>query len=166
MDESPRTARARRVESSGSPTAVRAFASTGVLTERGIDTLDTVQAMVRYAGGGFATFESCWIYPDTFPSMTDSFIEVVGEAGVIHLPRVDDHLHLATTTGFTYPRTSIGADVHGQQLGAVTAALNHMTTCVSTGADTLITAQSSRDVIATLEAIHRSIASGEVEEVR
>lgn len=148
------------------PVSVWALASTGVLKERGIDTLDTVQALVRYAGGGFATFESCWIYPNTFPSMTDSFIEVVGEAGVIHLPRVDDHLHLATTTEFSFPRTSIGADVHGQRLGAVTAALNHMTTCVITGADPLVTAQSSRDVIATLEAIHRSIASGEVEEVR
>lgn len=147
------------------PVSAYAIAAKGVLAERGIDTLDSVQALVRYADGGFATFESCWIYPDTFPTMTDSFIEVVGGRGVIQLPRVDDQVHLATPEAFTYPRTSIGADVHGQRLGAVTSALHHMTTCVLTGTQPLVTAQSSRDVIATLDAIHRSIASGRVEEV-
>jgi predicted dehydrogenase len=148
------------------PVTAYAAAAKGVLSGRGIDTLDSVQALVRYANGGFATFESCWIYPDTFPTMTDSFIEVVGQQGVVQLPRVDDQVHLATSEAFSYPRTSIGADVHGQRLGAVTAALHHMTTCVLTGSQPLVTAQASRDVIATLDAIHRSIDSGQVEEIR
>ncbi|GAA4892116.1 Gfo/Idh/MocA family oxidoreductase [Tessaracoccus lubricantis] len=147
------------------PVSVFATASSGVLTTQGIDTLDAVQAQVRYPSGGFATFESCWIYPDTFPTMTDSFIEVVGTDGVIQLPRVDDQVHLATRDSFSYPRTSIGSDVHGQQLGAVTAALHHMTSCVLGGHDPLISLRSSRDVIATLEAVHRSIASGNPEKV-
>ncbi|MGD8214692.1 Gfo/Idh/MocA family protein [Aestuariimicrobium sp. Y1814] len=148
------------------PVSAYAVAATGVLQARGIDTLDSVQALVRYRNGGFATFESCWTYPDTFPTMTDSFIEVVGESGVVQLPRVDDQVHLATREAFTYPRTSIGMDVHGQQLGAVTAALHEMTSCVIERREPLVSARSSRDVIATLEAIHRSIESGQVETVR
>ena len=148
------------------PVTAYAAAAKGVLAGKGIDTLDSVQALVRYASGAFATFESCWIYPDTFPTMTDSFIEVVGQKGVVQLPRVDDQVQLATPEAFSYPRTSIGADVHGQRLGAVTAALHHMTTCVLTGSQPLVTAQASRDVIATLDAIHRSIESGQVEEIR
>lgn len=147
------------------PISAYAAASTGVLSSQGIDTLDSVQALVRYPSGAFATFESCWIYPDTFPTMTDSFIEVVGARGVVQLPRVDDQIHLATPDAFTFPRTSIGSDVHGQRLGAVTAALHDMTTSVLEDRAPLISMQSSRDVIATLEAIHRSIDSGAPERV-
>lgn len=147
------------------PVSAYAVSARGVLENKGIETLDSVQALVRYDSGAFATFESCWIYPNSFPTMTDSFIEVVGEDGVIHLPRTDDQIQLAREGAFEYPRLSIGADVHGQRLGAVTAALHHMTTCVAEGREPLVTASSSRDVIAVLDAIHRSIDSGQVEEV-
>lgn len=147
------------------PISAYALASRGVLSAKGIDTLDSVQALVRYDNGAFATFESCWIYPDTFPTMTDSFIEVVGEAGVIHLPRIDDQIHVTTANGHDYPRLSIGADIHGQRLGAVTAALHHMTTCVVESRPPLVSPRSSRDVIAVLDAIHKSIDTGQVEQV-
>ena len=55
--------------------AVEAYASgvRGVLSERGIDTYDAIQAQVRYRRGAIATFESCWIYPNSFPTMVDSW---------------------------------------------------------------------------------------------
>lgn len=142
------------------PVEVFATAIEGVLTGRGIDTPDAIQAQVRYRNGAVATFESCWIYPDTFPTMTDSFIEVIGTDGVLHLPRTSDQLEVATAKGFDYPRTSVGADVHGVRLGAVTAALQHMINCVLTGEQPLVSARSSRDVIATLDALHRSLKIG------
>lgn len=147
------------------PAEVFASSVSGVLTGRGIDTPDAIQAQVRYRNGAVATFESCWIYPDTFPTMTDSYIEVIGTEGVVQLPRQSDQLEVATSKSFSYPRTSIGADVHGVRLGAVTAALQHMITCVISGEQPLVTAQSSRDVIAALDAVHRSLASGTLERV-
>jgi len=132
----------------------------GVLQRRGIDTEDAIQAQVRFASGAVATFESCWIYPDTFPSMTDSFIEVVGEAGVIHLDRKGEQLEIATARGFDYPRTSITPVLHGVQHGALAACVSHLLGCVETGAQPLVPLRSSRHITAILDAIHRSLAAG------
>lgn len=148
------------------PVSAYATAVHGVLESRGIETPDAVQAQVRYEGGAVATFESCWIYPNTFPTMTDSFIEVVGQAGVVHLPRVSDQLELATETRYEYPRLSVGVDLHGVRGGAVTAALSHVLTCVLEGTAPLIDLRSSRTVIAVLDAIHRSLDSDRPEPVR
>ncbi|MBI4626758.1 MAG: Gfo/Idh/MocA family oxidoreductase [Verrucomicrobia bacterium] len=141
-------------------TEVYATAVRGVLRRRGIDTEDAIQAQVRFASGAVATFESCWIYPDTFPSLTDSFIEVVGEEGMIHLDRKDDQLEIASQRGFDYPRTSIMPILHGVQRGALAAMLSHVIGCVETGAKPLVSLRSSRHVTAILDAIHRSLADG------
>lgn len=148
------------------PRTVYANAVRGVLDARGIDTPDAIQAQVTYEGGAVATFESCWIYPNTYPTMTDSFIEVIGERGVLQLPRIDDQVWLSTEESFDFPRTSVGSDIHGRRAGAVTAALHHMITCVLEDRQPLVSLQSSRDVIAVLDALHRSIDSGQVEDVR
>jgi len=148
------------------PVSVYANGVSGVLQAHGVDTPDAIQAQVTYEGGGVATFESCWIYPNTFPTMTDSFIEVIGERGVIHLPRLDDQLQMATEDTFEYPRMSIGADIHGKRSGAVTAALDHMVTCVLEDRDPLISLQSSRDVIAVLHGLHQSLVSHLPEQIQ
>jgi len=141
-------------------TEVYATAVRGVLRWRGIDTEDAIQAQVRFVSGAVATFESCWIYPDTFPSMTDSFIEVVGEEGMVHLDRKDDQLEIASTRGFDYPRTSIMPILHGVQHGALAAMMSHVIGCVANGTKPLVTLRSSRHVTAILDAIHRSLADG------
>lgn len=141
-------------------TEVYATAVRGVLRRLGIDTEDAIQAQVRFASGAVATFESCWIYPDTFPSMTDSFIEVIGEEGMIHLDRKDDQLEVASARGFEYPRTSIMPILHGVQHGALAATVAHVIDCVANDTRPLVTLRSSRHVTAILDAIHRSLADG------
>jgi len=146
-------------------TEVYATAVWGVLRGRGLDTPDAIQAQVRYDGGQVATFESCWIYPNSYPSMTDSFIEVVGEAGMMHLKRDSEQIELAHAAAFEYPRTSVGAMIHGVQRGAVSDALHHMVTCVIDRAEPLVSLESSRHVTAILDALHRSVQSGKAEAV-
>jgi predicted dehydrogenase len=147
-------------------TEVYATAVRGVLERRGIDTPDAIQAQVRYARGGVATFEACWIYPDTFPTMTDSFIEVIGEAGVIHLERKDEQLQIATEAAYEWPRTLVKPTIAGRQVGALTEIVHHMIACVRDDLAPLVTLESSREVTAILDAIHRSTASRRPEAVR
>ena len=128
-----------------------------VLAGMGIPTYDAIQAQVRFASGAVATFESCWIYPDTFPSMTDSFIEVVGQHGVVHLDRKDDQLEIATPARFDHPRTSIMPVLHGVQAGALAMADRHMIDCLLAGTDPLVSLQESRQVTAILDAVHESV---------
>ncbi len=146
-------------------TEVYATAVWGVLRQRGIETPDAIQAQVRFDGGRVATFEACWIYPNTYPSMTDSFIEIVGETGMMHLKRDSEQLELATASTFEYPRTATGSMIHGEQRGAVADALQHMVSCVLEDRAPLVTLASSRHVTAILDALHRSLASGNPEKV-
>ena len=147
-------------------TEVYATAVWGVLHSRGIETPDAIQAQVRFAKGGVATFESCWIYPNTFPTVTDSFIEVVGEAGVIHLERKDEQLQIATQEAYEWPRTLVRPMIAGRQQGALTEIVHHMIACVRDDKPPLVTLESSREVTAILDAVHRSIASRKPEAVR
>lgn len=146
----------------GADSAVEVYATAvrGVLDARGITTPDAIQAQVRFASGAVATFESCWIYPDVYPTMTDSFIEVVAETGVIHLDRKDDRVEVAAADGFTYPRTSIMPVIHGVPAGALAMADSHMIQCVAEGRPPLVSLRESRQVTAILDAIHRSIDAG------
>jgi len=141
-------------------TEVYATSVRGVLDRLGIKTEDAIQAQVRFASGAVATFESCWIYPNTFPSMTDSFIEVIGEEGMVHLDRKDDQLEIASQRSFDYPRISIMPVLHGVQHGALAAGLSHLIRCVESRTKPLVTLESSRHVTAILDAIHRSLAAG------
>jgi predicted dehydrogenase len=143
--------------------AVEVYASavTKVLRARGIDTPDAIQAQVRYKNGAVATFESCWVYPNTFPTMTDSFMEVIGTDGVIHLPRTIEQFEIATHERYEYPRTQLMTTIHGRQRGAVHAALIQALDCIRTGREPLVTLASSRHVTAILEAIHQSIEAKE-----
>lgn len=146
-------------------TEVYATAVWGVLRGRGVETPDAIQAQVRFSGGQLATFEACWIYPDSYPSMTDSFIEVVGEKGMMHLKRDSEQVELATEASFEYPRTSIGSTIYGETRGAVYEAVQHMVTCVLEDKAPLVTLESSRHVTAILDALHRSLESGVGEKV-
>lgn len=144
---------------------VYATAVSQVLRGRGIDTPDAIQAQVRFRGGAVATFEACWTYPDTFPTMTDSFVEVIGSAGVMHLDRKTEQIEVATSQGFEYPRTALNMPVHGHRVGAVPNAIGHFVDCVRDGRQPLVTLESSRHVTAILEAIHRSIETRQPERV-
>lgn len=142
------------------PVEVFATAVSGKLRGLGIDTPDAVQAQVRYAGGAVATFESCWVYPDSFPTMVDSFVEVVGTEGVIHLDRKHEQIEIATEHGYTYPRNLLQRTVHGVSAGAVRDCLWHFVDCVATGTEPLVTIESAATTTAVLEALHTSARTG------
>lgn len=50
------------------------------------------------------TFESGWIYPDTFPSTVNSFMELIGMAGHLHFDRKCDSIEVSTREKFSYPK--------------------------------------------------------------
>lgn len=146
--------------------SVRANSVSGVLREHGVDTTDGIQILASYASGATGTFESCWIYPNTFPTMVDSYVQVVGTEGVIQLDRQKEQIAIASPKTYTFPRNLITIDLHGELSGAGAAALNHWVTCVVTGAAPIVDLASSRQVTAVLEAAHQSLATGADVQVR
>ena len=137
----------------------------GVLTGRGVDTWDVVQAIVTFQGGAVATFEAAWIYPNAFPTLTDSFVEVIGTDGHLHFDRKRESIEMSTARQFTYPKTFLLSDVFGRMRGAFVECLSDFVSAIAQDREPRVTAFDGRQVTAVLDAIARSLASGRPEAV-
>ncbi len=142
------------------PVEVHAYGAKGVLSARGIDTYDLIQAQVKFASGAFATIESAWIYPNAFPTITDSFVEVIGSAGHLHFDRKRESIELSTETKFTYPKTFLMQEIFGKLRGAFVECLNDFVTAILDDTPPQVTAFDGRQVTAVLDAVSRSLAKG------
>jgi predicted dehydrogenase len=147
------------------PVEVRAWGRKEVLRARGINTYDVIQAQVRFACGAIVTFESAWIYPNTFPSIVDSFMEVLGSAGHIHLDRKCESMEISTEKKFSYPKGFLNLEIFGRMRGAFPSCLEDFLYAILDDTEPKVTACDGRQVTATLEAIHRSLASGVEEKI-
>ncbi|MGH9616137.1 MAG: Gfo/Idh/MocA family protein [Acidobacteriaceae bacterium] len=147
------------------PTEARAWGRKSVLAARGIDTYDIIQAQVKFASGAFATFESAWVYPNTFPSIVDSFVEVVGGAGHIHMDRKCESIEMSTAKQFSYPKGFLNLEIFGRMRGAFPSCLEDFLYAILDDTAPRVTGLEGRQVTATLEAIHKSLESGNTEPV-
>jgi len=147
------------------PLAVHAYGTKGVLAARGIDTYDIIQAQVKFKSGSFATIESGWIYPNTFPSIVDSFVEIVGSSGHLHFDRKRESVELSTEKQFTYPKTFLNCEVFGKLRGAFVECLSDFIDAIVDNEEPKVTALEGRQVTAVLDAVSRSLSSGTVEAV-
>ena len=147
------------------PVAVHAYGSKGVLAERGVDTYDIIQAQVKFNSGSFATIESGWIYPNTFPSIVDSFVEIIGSHGHLHFDRKRESIELSTEQQFTYPKTFLNYEVFGKLRGAFVECLSDFIDAIIDDTEPKVTAIDGRQVTAVLDAVSRSLSSGKIEAV-
>ncbi len=148
------------------PVEVHAYGAKGVLAARGIDTYDLIQAQVKFEGGAFATIESAWIYPNSFPSIVDSFVEVVGSAGHLHFDRKRESIEMSTEQQFTYPKVFLNYEIFGKLRGAFVECLSDFVDAIINDTEPSVTAFDGRQVTAVLDAVSRSLASGRTEAVK
>jgi len=142
------------------PVETRAWGIKEVLVARGIPTYDLIQAQVRFASGAFVTFESGWIYPNTFPTNVDSYIQLIGSNGHVHLDRKRESFETSNDQKFAYPKQFLNADIFGRQRGAFPSCLEDFIFAIINDTETRVTGIDGRQVTATLEAIHNSLDQG------
>jgi predicted dehydrogenase len=147
------------------PVEVRAYGAKGVLTELGIDTYDVIQAQVKFESGAFATFEAAWIYPDTFPTIVDSFVEVIGSHGHLHFDRKRESIEMSTPEQFTFPKTFLTNEIFGKLRGAFVECLSDFVDSIINNTEPKVTAFDGRQVTAVLDAVSRSLESGKTEAI-
>jgi predicted dehydrogenase len=143
------------------PVEVYACGSKRVLAERGINTYDLVQAQVKFTSGAFATIESAWIYPNSFPSIVDSFVEVLGSAGHLHFDRKRESVEMSTAESFTYPKTFLSYEVFGKLRGAFVECLSDFLDAILNNTEPKVTPLDGRQVTAVLEAVTQSLKSNQ-----
>jgi predicted dehydrogenase len=143
------------------PVEARAWGRREVLVKMGIPTYDVIQAQVKFASGAFVTFESGWIYPNTFPSTVDSFMEVIGTAGHVHLDRKRESIEISTEKKFSYPKGFLISDTFGRLRGAFPMCLEDFLLAIRDDTEPHVNGTDGRQVTAALEAIHESLRTGE-----
>lgn len=139
----------------------RALGRKEVLAARGIPTYDAIQAQVKFASGAFATFESAWIYPNTFPSTVDSYMELIGTAGHLHFDRKRESIEMSTEKKFSYPKMFLNSEVFGRLRGAFPSCLEDFLYSILEDQPTRVDGFDGRQVTAILKAIHESLETGQ-----
>lgn len=140
------------------PLEARAYGRKEFLPALGVPTYDMIQAQVKFANGAFVTFESGWIYPNTFPTNVDSYIQIVGSAGTVLLDRKSESLEVCTEKSFSYPKNFLSAEVFGRMRGAFPSCLEDFAYAILKDQPPRISGFDGRQVTAALEAIHESLA--------
>ena len=144
------------------PVEVKGYGIKRVLKEKfGWDTYDAMQGLVKFSRGGFATFESTWIYPESHPAMPDSFMEIVGEHGHVHLDRKAEAIEMSSNEGFAWPRSLLNFEVFGRWVGAFPDCINSFIDAVVEDREPYVTAYDGWRSTAVLDAIHRSADTGD-----
>lgn len=147
------------------PVETRAYGVKEVLVQRGIDTYDLIQAQIKFDSGAIATIESAWIYPNTFPTIVDSFVEVVGSEGHLHFDRKRESIEMSTPQQFSYPKTFLTHEIFGKLRGAFVECLSDFLDSIINKSEPKVTAFDGRQVTAVLDAVTRSLDSGQTEKI-
>ena len=143
------------------PVEVKGYGIKKVLKEKmGWDTYDAMQGLVKFSRGAFATFESTWVYPESHPAMPDSFMEVVGEHGHVHLDRKTEAIEMSTPDGFKWPRSLLNYKVFDRWVGAFPSCINSFVDDILEDREPVVTAYDGWRSTAVLDAIHRSADTG------
>ncbi len=124
----PHTMDAVRWVLSEEPQEVYARAQKGVLVERGIDAYDSIQSLITFEKS-FITFETSWILPESFPSVVDSSLSLVGPRGSLQTP--NDFPYAVAGERYRVPFASHSVNRYGQPTGFHYDSIKYFADCVA-----------------------------------
>jgi predicted dehydrogenase len=145
------------------PKSVFAKGHKGILSSKGIDTYDCIQAIISFEEG-FATLESSWILPDSAPSIVDFKFQVIGEKGKMEMEGTRQGIEIASEK-FAYPFVSDKRELYGEIWGFVYIPIWYFLNCVVKGESPQITLEEGVMVTKVIEAIENSLRMGKEVEV-
>lgn len=143
------------------PVRVHAFGSRGVLSAKGVDTFDAIQAQVLYDNGAFATFESSWIVPNGAPSVIDTQMGLYGSSGRIEFDQDFTGVEITGQTKLSYPWLPVGErNIFGKLDGWIYEPMRHFVDCVADDIQPAATGVEGLLNVAMIEGVLRSIECG------
>jgi predicted dehydrogenase len=135
------------------------------LLSMGIDLHDSLQTILNYTDGTHSTICSSWVLPNSMPLIYDLKIEIIGEEGALYLDTNDQMLRKGTGNTYTHVHT-IGTNINGLATGGANFMVHYFVDALRK--NEVIEANEKAGLINTriVEAIHRSLKSGAVEQLR
>ena len=148
----------------GRAVKVYGVARSKVLKGMGIDTPDFYAALVEFDNGAVGNFESCWVLPNTRPSVVDSKMELVFTKGNISIDAQQTMIQKATESSYTVPGT-LFTEIYGRPVGFVTEAIRHFVECVREDREPWASGEDGLEVVRTCAAIVESAETGRLVEL-
>lgn len=140
------------------PVSVYAKGARGELASRGVDTWDSVHALLALDNGAVANLQSSWILPDSRPGIVDFRFEVVGSQGEAAIDANDQGLQSAVDR---WSRPSLlPVEIEGEEEGMAAWMVRSFARRVVTGEPLAPGAAHGLLVTQVIDAIHRSLAFG------
>lgn len=141
------------------PLEVHAVGRKGVLSGKGIDCYDCVQALVKFPSA-VVTFETSWIVPNAQPSVIDCYTSLYGTKGKIEYD--PDYNGFATVTDrYSYPWAPVGKrDRYGRLSHRIYEPMRHFVDAVLAGEETSCPFSDGVVNTAVIAAIERSATTG------
>lgn len=116
------------------PETVYATGHRGILSTKGVDTWDAIQAMATFPSGANVTFETSWVVPNTNPSVTDCHMTLYGENGKVEYDQDFSGISFATRDRYQFPWVPLGkVDRWGQLNHFMYAPMRYFVDCVLDG---------------------------------
>jgi len=146
------------------PARVWATARRDILKSKGIDTYDSIHAVIEFDGWMVGSFSSCWVLPRSIPLMFQFRHEMVGTKGSVRADLTDQMLHKATER-YEHPST-IGVTFTGAATSPPAQMLADFVNRLLDGSEMTCTVKDGLLNTAAITAIHQSIETGKPVEVR
>jgi predicted dehydrogenase len=139
------------------PVSVYALGRRGLLSSRGIDCWDAIQALVQFESC-FVTFETSWIVPAASPSVVDSRFVLYGETGKVDYDWAYNGLTYVRDR-VEYPWIPIGTrDRYGHLTHFVYQPMRHFADCLAGTATPETSFEDGLRNVVVIDAIRRSLA--------
>lgn len=134
-----------------------------VLVKMGIDTYDSISAVINFTDGTSATYNSCWIYPESIPLVYDFRFDIVGDRGAIAIDLRDQMIHKMAAS-YTHPPV-LGRLIYGKPVGFAAEMLNSFIDNIRLDTEPLVNIEDGAYITEIIDAVHHSIESGNIEEI-
>lgn len=141
---------------------VYSVSRSGVLKERGVDTVDVYQSILEFRRGGIATIENGWITPDTHPCVNDIKFNITGTKGMVNLDLSNNQMiERFTADKSDRPDVLVRHFVHGKAKGFAYESIRHFVDKLVSGEDFLVSLEDAANTSLVILAIMESARSGQ-----
>ncbi|MGI2292996.1 Gfo/Idh/MocA family protein [Paenibacillus sp. GXUN7292] len=140
------------------PVKVFAAGSKGKLAGMGIDTYDSIQAIISFEDGTHSSFTTSWVLPESMPMIYDFKYEIIGSDGALYVDLADQMVRQASSS-YRHMHT-LGTSINGQLGAAPNYMLNAFIDNVRLDTEPLASSADGLLNTRVVAAIHQSIKSG------
>jgi len=143
------------------PEKIYAIGKKGVLSGYGIDTYDTVTAILDF-GRFYATVETSWIIPESWPSIVDFYFKIEGSKGKLEVDlnefvcKISSDIKRETN----FPMITGYLPIDGKPIGFVSLPIQHFIDCIYDNKEPFITLEDGLNNVKIIEKIVESVEKG------